>query len=267
MDLATRVSTLFMERGDHVFRLGHPCADIYVLVSGRVWLSQQDHVSWDDDDLGARMNALRIPRSKTKHLLDAVLGALNPRAKMAARQSLEVPALIGARQSLEEGLTLQSKGFEADLLQDAYVKLLRHDTQRKKAAQKIQRIWMTRRNRLWAAGALPTPSTEGTVKFTSRAVSAPAYFGESCLWESPAAEWDSRPPRPHAYSAMCESRVELLHIPRQAVRELLQKFSPWLPERFEFFREAVVHGHSVASHREHRVMPVDQAAVDIAVRD
>lgn len=76
----------------------------------------------------------------------------------------------------------------------------------------------------------------------SKTVEAPAYFGESCLW-IPLDDWDIVPPPMYMYSARCECRGELIVIDRQDIQELISKFGPWLAERFEYFREAVVEGY------------------------
>jgi len=72
----------------------------------------------------------------------------------------------------------------------------------------------------------------------SHVVHAPAYLGESCLWSS-WGEWDEGDHR-YAYNARCEVRAEVVCIPRAACKTILERFSPWLPERFEYFRNAVV---------------------------
>merc|ERR1712032_1377128 len=65
------------------------------------------------------------------------------------------------------------------------------------------------------------------------------------------AEWDSC----HAvckYCVRCQSRVETLTLERSALHAVIENFSPWLPERFEFFREAVIetlHNSTVAKRR------------------
>merc|ERR1719350_2632423 len=82
---------------------------------------------------------------------------------------------------------------------------------------------------------------KNVAKMHSKTVSAPAYFGESCLWV-PFEQWNLQPPPPYMYSASCKSRGEFVYIPRSAIEETITRFSPWLCERFEFFRESVVNG-------------------------
>lgn len=87
----------------------------------------------------------------------------------------------------------------------------------------------------------------------SKTVHAPSYFGESCLWV-PLERWESEPPPLYMYNARCESLVELVYISRDTVKDIVERFSPWLPQRFESFRETVIKGmqavhDSGASHR------------------
>lgn len=73
----------------------------------------------------------------------------------------------------------------------------------------------------------------------SHSVIAPAFFGESCLWQ-PVHEWGptgvvSR----HRYFARCDSRCELITISQDTILTLLNSFQPWLSKVFEEFREAI----------------------------
>ena len=70
------------------------------------------------------------------------------------------------------------------------------------------------------------------------AVDAPAYFGESSLW-TPYSTWSSRAAL-HEYTIRVKSQVEVVSIPRLAIAVCIQKFSPWLRNRFEVFQQAVL---------------------------
>mmetsp|Transcript_18273 Transcript_18273/g.38930 ORF Transcript_18273/g.38930 Transcript_18273/m.38930 type:complete len:108 (-) Transcript_18273:26-349(-) len=76
----------------------------------------------------------------------------------------------------------------------------------------------------------------------SERVEAPAYFGESCLWV-PLGTWGRAPPPLYTYNARSLSRTEFVSVPRQALQQVITQFSPWLAERFEVFRKAVVENH------------------------
>merc|ERR1712032_647491 len=70
------------------------------------------------------------------------------------------------------------------------------------------------------------------------------------------------------YTARCKSRGELVYIPRCAIQDLLERFSPWLVERFDYFRQAVVEGmHTFTedgtSQHANVMQPVDWAAIDL----
>ena len=74
----------------------------------------------------------------------------------------------------------------------------------------------------------------------SHLVEAPAFFGEGCLWV-PFDDWDTDIPV-HCYAARCEARVEVLSVDRSAMQVVIDRFSPWLAERFDLFRSAVCEG-------------------------
>jgi len=71
----------------------------------------------------------------------------------------------------------------------------------------------------------------------SHLVHAPAYFGEACLWV-PLDKWDTFAPT-YKYAARCQTLVEQVTIKRSSLQTVIDHFSPWLGDRFEFFREAV----------------------------
>merc|ERR1719506_3657733 len=44
----------------------------------------------------------------------------------------------------------------------------------------------------------------------------------------------------YPYAARCESRGEFVYVSRSAVKGIIDRFSPWLAQRFEYFRQAVL---------------------------
>ncbi|CAK0889766.1 unnamed protein product, partial [Prorocentrum cordatum] len=72
----------------------------------------------------------------------------------------------------------------------------------------------------------------------SKEFSAPAHFGEACLWV-PVHEWDTTVHK-FTYSAKCETQVEVVYLKRRVVKEIMDIYSPWLEDRFEVFRKGVV---------------------------
>lgn len=163
-----------------------------------------------------------------------------------------------AESSLEEAHAHSSKGlYVSGVMKDADRKMHKQDEQRMRAAQTVQRHFRAklkaRRARKKVAdegraaeddnrGSSSSGLSKSVTRMLSKTVEAPAYFGESCLW-IPFDDWDIVPPPMYMYSARCETRGELIMIAREDIQELILKFSPWLAERFEYFREAVVEGY------------------------
>jgi len=116
-----------------------------------------------------------------------------------------------------------SKGPQK-LYQKACRSLQNHDFLTARAVKTIQNSWRQRRKK-----DVPT--------FTSRVVTAPSYFGEACLM-TPYAEWTSTPPL-HLFTAQCETICEYVRIPRSLVKEVVDRFSPWLLYRFEIFLKSL----------------------------
>merc|ERR1712066_647822 len=111
------------------------------------------------------------------------------------------------------------------------------------AACLLQRKRRRRKARLAPRRIQPKAKKSVRKHLRTSIVQAPMYFGESCLWV-PYSEWGDVNVEPllYQYNVRCESRVELVHISRDMVKEVLMRFDPWLPARFEFFRTEVVAG-------------------------
>lgn len=300
-ELADSVEAHFLERGDHLFKLGEPNLQIYMLLSGVVMCSRNEKL-WEgvdlehvedqmDDHLGVDW---MIPRKKETTLAeigkDVVVHTKNvarhvqnryervvrkgesAHARSHAHETHAIHAVLHMQKqvdakALQEQEDLErlgrskSKGiFNSEVMNTAIKKLDRRDFETKVAARKVQRHFRAklaaRKRRREKEGIVDTDSDpsrirKGTVssaslrtkvtRMLSKVVEAPAYFGESCLWVQ-YEDWKTTDPPIYLYSARCESRGELIKIPRTAIEDLLEKFSPWLGERFDFFREAVVAG-------------------------
>jgi len=130
--------------------------------------------------------------------------------------------------------------FDSSVLMEATVQLKRQDLREKNAAIMIQRRW---RKRPRMPNPKPSLLHHGSkwraTTMSSKTIAAPAYFGESCLW-SPIEQWGKEDPPLYTYTARCESRCELVYIGREAIQEIVERFSPWLGERLETFRKSVV---------------------------
>lgn len=87
----------------------------------------------------------------------------------------------------------------------------------------------------------PKNDSRASVLTSTHLVSAPAFFGESCLW-IPIKEWNGGTYQTHTYSCWCSARCEVVFLQRTAIQELLDSFKPWLQWRFEAFAESYTSG-------------------------
>lgn len=143
--------------------------------------------------------------------------------------------------------TQDKKIFHAPILMSARQKLLENDDKEIEAACMLQRKWRHLKANKRRASVPHANSTADVGKkrrhnnhMRTSVVTAPMYFGESCLWV-PLKEWGSSEVE-YMYNVRCESRAEVVVIARDTVKEVLEHFSGWLPQRFENFRQEVVDG-------------------------
>jgi len=130
--------------------------------------------------------------------------------------------------------------WESPVLRDAYAKLLTQEAALQKAALLVQRRWRqrkARKSRLTRADSVFSK----LMHMPSREVSAPAYFGESSLWVE-FEKWDAEPRMMYSYMAKAMSRGEAVCIPLSAIKDVINHWSPWLLDRFQWFQEAVLEG-------------------------
>ena len=125
--------------------------------------------------------------------------------------------------------------------------LKKFDAVQKSAAMLIQLVWRERIRRR-GGGADVQKKSQG---HTCYAVDAPAYFGESSLW-TPYSTWTTRAAI-HEYTIRVKSQVEVVNIPRLAIAVCIEKFSPWLRNRFEVFQAAVLHDRDFLADKESQV--------------
>lgn len=251
--LAERVESVFLERGDHVFRLGQYNEKIYMLIAGIVAISRNENLfdlndeqndeeaTQSDSDEELRFD---IPRNKAEVFQD--LGSARRVQRVGAKMR-RLASGVGQKDRWTQ-YGLKKTGidtFDSEILAAATVELKRNDVRRRAAARRVQRRWREKIARRVAEGQprvlFPAQSGQKLLinRLTSRRIPAPAYFGEACLWQDPQ-EWGVSPPPACMYSMRCESRCELVTIPRTAITEMFECFSPWLPERFQIFREVVL---------------------------
>jgi len=281
--LANCVKSVFLVRGDYIFRLGQPNAQIYMLLHGKVRLSLNECLFSGDVHHGRTCRTMRsnssfdIPRQKEANLQAIGLNFLSElrsaKDKMNSHGEFNVSQDNAASQELTIDQTSPSQSFSGGVLQEASRKLQQQDERACSAARLVQRNWRRKKvNRT-------QQKTKRVRDMSSKTVQAPTYLGESCLWV-PIQCWGQMPPTLYMYTAKCESSVEVLQIPRSAVEDIINRFHPWLGERFEYFRQAVVEGlvelvESVGSESDVNVnakpsseeFPMDWAAIDLSLPD
>jgi len=268
--LAEKVQTMFLERGDCIFRMGQRNEQIYIMLTGEVVASRNESLFERDDDdnpEGAAKSAadplsFDIPRQGDMTFSDVTakvvrnqkaaieaMGHKRKGAKDAPHQLQSSPTgpskgHAGAEGTPKESFGVKSTGnamFDSQVLTMATVELRRQDVRQTSAAKKVQRMWRKRMLYLNAAGEFSKTTHNGKglkiSRMTSKHVKAPAYFGESCLWQ-PLQDWQDPPI--YMYTVRCECRGEIIYIPRQAVLDVIDRFSPWLAERHDTFREVVI---------------------------
>jgi len=145
--LASVVQTIFLERGDYLFRMGDQNTVIYVLINGRVWLTRNDNLFEGEDNISApepMMNTpagFAIPRKKDNN---AILGASMVAKMMQPAKEKKVAAVVNAfrknSNSLEEPVQTQKctgsekLGVRSDVLKRANAELQARDMMERKAA-------------------------------------------------------------------------------------------------------------------------------------
>jgi len=239
-DLANKLHSLFLSSGDFVFRMGEVNDQAYILLHGTVHMTQNESLysaslnpkcasGWappteDEDDEKVSIMLTMAQQLETAHRGSAVSNGPiknDGKAKVAANV------------------------FRSAILDAATDGMKSQDTREHAAALRLQRRW--RRKQLRAKAARRVSVFKNVA---SRTVDAPAYFGERCFWTE-FDSWDTDDPLKYSYSARCDTRVELVCISKDVVKEVIIQYSPWLLSRFESFRQAVVSGLALAAEKEH----------------
>jgi len=298
--LAELVKSIFLVDGDTIFRVGQPNEQIYVLISGKAFLSPSPpNVSPNEEDqrepsLENFAAGFSIPRRRTEGLKDVSMSVIQKakhlsESNMSKAESGAANALhgimhqTGHKKKMQDLNAAQEKRkrksaarnfdiFDSAVFNTAGFELMRQDMQMKHYVCLIQRVWRLKicaraAEEQKKAGKVSSGRVGREIKgeslfrsvtrMHSRVMKAPAYFGESCLWV-PYEEWGTAAPLPYMYTATAECRCELLYISRGAISAVVEKFSPWLLQRFDLFREAVVEGLGVH-------MGVDGETTDLTV--
>lgn len=251
-ELSNLVETQILSSGDTLFRAGQPNEQIWLLVSGYVRLSLNESLfppvegGKDGDDLAELQQTTSSPDlnspavSKSSWAMTSLRNQVATSPKPAQRKG------GGKPNTMTEELTKEKSIFKAAILEKAQRVLETDDFDNKQAALMVQRMWRERKARQRQKRRISHTTGKPQNKhrnMKTNVVSAPMYFGESCLWV-PFKEWGDEKAEPlvYAYNVRCETRVELVHIHRDMVKEILARFDPWLPKRYDLFRKEVVAG-------------------------
>jgi len=205
-DLANVVETIYMSKGDYIFRLGQVNEQVYLMLQGTVRLSLNESLFED-------------PLQDTKEEASLLKSAALSRFLNVARQ-VRVARRTG-------------KVFASSVLKHAATSLRKLEAQESWAARFIQNHWRKKKK---LEGNHHFPPADGELASTT--LSAPSYLGEACLW-APYEEWTTNPPK-FKYSARCESRVELVYISRDMIGEVIERYKPWQLDRLQYFQKCVM---------------------------
>lgn len=219
-ELASKVTSVFMTEGDDICRLGEANDKIFLMTYGvaRLTLNENLHVHSRKFKNGANVDFTSV--------------------SMLFRQA--------SKKSRKEASERVSMWCEASAYRSAVDEMLVRDAAADRAAVVIQRRWRkSYSGMMWAMSDWRKRSRRMTFhSLCSQKVVAPAFFGESCLWV-PFEEWATKDPPAFQYTVKCESlQVELISISRAAMQGIIVRFSPWLRDRLEHFRQAVLQGHN-----------------------
>jgi len=243
--LATSCRSSFQDSGDFLFRAGDEVKDLYVLLAGSVFLYRRDGDAEKhaDEHLGdqeyvlADWNNLATIRSRPRSRLQQAFAAtvdgfgyLVGRLRRLRSSGSKPPNALASSSTHDLDSRFHGACYNESLLRGMQ-ELKKQDTLQRQAAEFIQTVWREHKARQGVSqGGRHNPS--------GYPLDAPAYFGESSLWVS-WTTWRSQAAL-HTYTVRCKTQVELICIPRLAIAACLEKFSPWLPNRFEIFQSAVL---------------------------
>lgn len=214
-------SSLF-ERDDYLFRKGEPSCKIHFCLTGVLRITQNEKLSEDQEE---EQNA----PSSSATFRDRLKKAITLRG-----ESHQVDEVADEDELMHRGLT-------NSIFADAQQKLREQDKIETSAAIIVQRRYRWLKMHKSLKQVLQSKRRATFTKILSRTVTAPVYFGESCLWV-PFEEWSKSESSHHFYSTKCQTRGESVVVTRDAVRQVITAHSPWLQDRFEQFRSAVIQG-------------------------
>jgi len=230
--LASKLGVTYLENKDTLFHCGQRNDVVHVLRLGRVWISQNDRVherhaqpqdEGGEERQGAKKSAFRRKR---------------PKGEFLRRTDAHELGIFRAADALRK----------EDLRVVFSVRLIQRFWRRRaaplleaEAAAKGSPLHHNGRSKSFAFAHTRAKYLTSNLVIESTVVPAPAYFGESCLWV-PRARWASHTVR-YKYTVTCMSRCDVLQVSRAAIEETVERFSPWLGQRLDFFQEAVLGQH------------------------
>lgn len=233
--LAVLVRSVALERGSHLFHLGQLHDTAYILTQGTVLVSGK----------GMQANAslaLRLPG-----------------------QEIDIAVSNDTKQGQDEALPLAWNHVRGShLLEHAGKRLKLLDSTMLRAVLFIQRQWRIKVAWMQKNGKF-VHKLDAHVHMAPHTMTAPAYFGECCLWV-PREDWDKKNLY-HNYNAKCEDSCQAIVIERAALQALFDHFGPWLSSRFKLFRGIVKDCTEAAvQKKQHRANSVFESAAPTLMR-
>ncbi|CAK0885031.1 unnamed protein product, partial [Prorocentrum cordatum] len=258
-EMTVLLSSGFLSPGDKLFRVGEPNDQIFMMQSGQVRLTMNDSIhdtapqqqSADlayegvrKADLTRKAASVMRAASRSSSKTSVRTAADENASRSMVLQAFHVRKAVTEFDAAGGAKTKQASRactFSSEVFRLATKELREHEARLSWCARMIQTSWRKRKNA--SRSNSPRRPRAGTAHSAVQTtpISAPAYFGEACLWH-PIGDWETSAPDTFAYSARCESQVEVVYMKRTVVKAILDKFSPWLEDRFEVFRQAVVRG-------------------------
>jgi len=248
--LATSCRSGFHDAGDFLFRAGEEMKDIIILLAGNTVLYRNDvdaddpEEIFDQDQFLPSWAELEGQGTKRQILLRAMMSTVVQSMKARKRKSRS--ASLGRSKSSE----MEKHFFETcqnENLTRGIAELRKQDAVQRSAAMLIQLVWRQRRER--RGDVEINKKWKGHTCYT---IDAPAYFGESMLW-TPLSTWTTRATL-HEYTVRVKTQVEIVSIPKVALAMCIDKFSPWMRNRFEVFQAAVLdEADSISQDKESQV--------------
>eukprot|EP00931_Biecheleriopsis_adriatica_P060870 TRINITY_DN36564_c0_g1_i1.p1 TRINITY_DN36564_c0_g1~~TRINITY_DN36564_c0_g1_i1.p1 ORF type:complete len:839 (-),score=146.86 TRINITY_DN36564_c0_g1_i1:84-2600(-) len=246
--LADSVKSTFFDSADFIFRAGEENKDVILVLGGTVLLYRRDGDAVTD----AVGPEEPDPVQAAWAAWDTVINNDSPKTSRRptwptwptlSKRMRRMFSLRGSKHSLklsalEDGGSPFCGPCFSEVLHSAAFQLKVKDREHRDAAVVIQRAWKGYLRGVRRSHSYKLSNGSGSNHPKGNQVHSPAYFGESCLW-APFNTWRTQVPC-FTYTLRCKTRVEVIFIPRLAVGNCIERFSPWLRERFETFRESVI---------------------------